>query len=79
MLLKNGFEPEEAESVMTGAASVLDVEVDLPPAVKLRRVTEEPDIRAMSDMQDEVFGSPASDGKAEAILRRMALDDGMGV
>jgi N-acetylglutamate synthase-like GNAT family acetyltransferase len=40
-------------------------------------VTEAKDIRAMTAMQDEVFGSPASDGNAEAILRRMALDDGM--
>ncbi|MCX6498513.1 MAG: GNAT family N-acetyltransferase [Arthrobacter sp.] len=76
-LLKNGFEPDEAESVMLGAASALDVEVDLPPGVTLRPVTDEQDIRAMSVMQDEVFGSPASDGNAEAILRRMALDDGM--
>ena len=31
----------------------------------------------MSAMQDKVFGSPLSDGTAEAILRRVALDDGM--
>jgi hypothetical protein len=76
-LLENGFEPDEAESVMIGAASALDVEVELPPGVSLRRVTDEPDIRAMSAMQDEVFGSPLSDGNAEAILRRMDHDDGM--
>ena len=76
-LLENGFEPEETESVMIGAADALDVDVALPPGVSLRRVTEEPDIRAMSAMQDEVFGSPVSDGNAEAILRRMARDDGM--
>ncbi|MGO4494154.1 GNAT family N-acetyltransferase, partial [Arthrobacter sp. 2YAF22_2] len=34
-------------------------------------------IRAMSAMQDEVFGSPAADGNADGILRRLALDDGM--
>lgn len=76
-LLENGFEADETESVMIGAASALDVDVDLPPGVSLRRVTDEADIRAMSVMQDEVFGSPASDGNAEAILRRMARDDGM--
>ncbi|MET3810057.1 GNAT family N-acetyltransferase [Arthrobacter sp. UYEF3] len=76
-LLKNGFEPDETESVMIGAASGLAVDVKLPPGVRVRRVTEVPDIRAMSGMQDEVFGSPASDGNAEAILRRMARDDGM--
>ena len=76
-LLHNGFEPEETESVMIGPARALAVDVDLPPGVSLRRVTEEPDIRAMSAMQDKVFGSPTSDGNAEAILRRVALDDGM--
>ena len=76
-LLENGFEADEIESVMIGAASALDVDVDLPAGVSLRRVTDEADIRAMSAMQDEVFGIPASDGNAEAILRRMARDDGM--
>ena len=76
-LLGSGFEPEETESVMVGPASALCVDVDLPDGVSLRRVTAEPDIRAMSAMQDEVFGSPTSDGNAEAILRRVALDDGM--
>jgi hypothetical protein len=76
-LLENGFEPDETESVMIGDASALDVDLDLPRGVSLRRVTDETDIRAMSAMQDEVFGSPASDGNAEAILRRMARGDGM--
>lgn len=76
-LLENGFEPDETESVMIGDASALDVDVDLPRGVSLRRVTDETDNRAMSAMQDEVFGSPASDGNAEAILRRMARGDGM--
>ena len=78
-LLGNGFEPEATESVMVGPASSLCVDVDLPPGVSLRRVTEEPDILAMCAMQDEVFGSPVSDRNAEAILRRMARDDGMEV
>lgn len=76
-LLENGFEPEATESIMIGPAGALAVDVKLPPGVSLRRVTEEPDIRAMSAMQDKVFGSPVSDGNAEAILRRVASDDGM--
>ncbi|MGZ8399281.1 MAG: GNAT family N-acetyltransferase [Gemmatimonadales bacterium] len=76
-LLQNGFEPGETESVMIGPAGALAVDVKLPPGVCLRRVTEEPDIRAMSAMQDKVFGSPVSDANAEAILRRVASDDGM--
>ncbi|HET8879147.1 MAG TPA: GNAT family N-acetyltransferase [Arthrobacter sp.] len=76
-LLQNGFEAEEAESVMIGAASALDADVELPPGVALRQVSGEEDIRAMCAMQDEVFGNPSSDGHAEAILRRMARNDGM--
>lgn len=76
-LLENGFEPDETESVMIGAASALDVDVELPSGVSLRRVWDEPDIRGMSAMQDEVFGSPIADANADAILRRMARNDGM--
>ncbi len=76
-LLANGFEPDETEAIMIGPAGVLSGEVELPPGVGLRRVTEEQDIRAMSAMQDEVFGSPPSDGNAEAVLRRAARGDGM--
>ncbi|MGO4805177.1 GNAT family N-acetyltransferase [Arthrobacter sp. 2MCAF15] len=76
-LLANGFEPDETESIMIGPASALNAEVPLPPGISLRRVTEERDIRAMSAMQDEVFGDPVSDGNADPILHRAALDDGM--
>ena len=76
-LLENGFEPDETESIMIGPARALNVDVQLPPGISLRRVTEERDIRAMSAMQDEVFGTDVSDGNADAILRRVALDDGM--
>jgi hypothetical protein len=76
-LIRNGFESDETESIMIGEASALDVDVPLPPGVFLRNVTEESDIRAMCAMQDRVFGAPASDDNAEAILRRVERDDGM--
>jgi acetyltransferase (GNAT) family protein len=76
-LLENGFVADEPESIMIGEARLLAVEVPLPEDVTLRRVTEEADVRAMSAMQDEVFGDPVSDAMANAILRRLALDDGM--
>jgi len=76
-LLENGFIADEPESIMIGEARLLAVEVPLPEGVTLRRVTEEADVRAMSAMQDEVFGDPVSDAMANAILRRLALDDGM--
>ena len=76
-LLKHGFVPEEPESIMIGDAAALAVDVPLPDGVTLRRVTEEPDVRAMCAMQDEVFGSPVSDRTANAILRRQAIDPEM--
>jgi hypothetical protein len=75
-LLDHGFAAEETESIMIGEARALAVDVDLPEGVSLRRVTGEADVRAMSAMQDEAFGEPESH-TAEALLRRLALDDGM--
>lgn len=76
-LLTNGFTPDEPESIMVGEARMLAVDVALPAGVTLRRVTAEAEVRAMSAMQNEVFGNPASDNRADALLRRLALDDGM--
>ncbi|THG32575.1 GNAT family N-acetyltransferase [Glaciibacter flavus] len=76
-LLQNGFVPDERESIMVGEARALAVDVALPPGVRLRRVTEEHDVRAMAAMQDEVFGDPVSDAPADALLHRLSLDDGM--
>lgn len=75
-LLGHGFVAEEAESIMIGKLQALAVKVDPPEGVSLRRVTDEADVRAMSAMVDEVFGEPES-RSAEALLRRLALDDGM--
>lgn len=76
-LLENGLTPGEQESIMIGDARVLAVDVPLPDRVTMRRVTEETDVRAMSAMQDEVFGDPASDEMANALLRRLSFDDEM--
>lgn len=76
-LVSNGFVPDEPESIMIGQARLLDVDVALPYGVQLRRVTEEADVRAMSAMQDALFGDPVSDTMADVLLRRLALDDGL--
>jgi hypothetical protein len=82
-LLAAGFLPEETESIMIGEVRALagDLErpadADLPAGVTLRRVAEEADVRAMSAMQDEAFGEEPSVAMADAVLRRLALDDGM--
>ena len=78
-LAANGFEPDEPESIMIGRARMPDVEVALPAAVTLRRVTEEAGVRAMTAMQSAVFGHPGSesDDMAQALLQRLARKDGM--
>ncbi len=76
-LIEAGFEPNEPESIMIGEASALAVDVALPDAVTLRTVSTEPDVRAMSAMADEVFGDPVSPEMADALLRRLARNDGM--
>lgn len=73
----NGFAPEEPESIMLGEASVLAVDVPLPAGVTLRRVIEERDVRALCVMQNEAFGDRTAQRHPEALLRRLAQDDGM--
>lgn len=74
-LREHGFVPDEPESIMVGQAQ--DLAVAVPGGVSLRRVVDEADIRAMSAMQDEAFGDPVSPAMADALLRRLSLDDGM--
>jgi hypothetical protein len=76
-LMANGFEPDEPESIMIGLAEILDVEVPLPAGVTLRRVTDEEGVRAMAAMQGEVFGDADSRDMAQALVQRLARDDGM--
>jgi hypothetical protein len=75
-LLENGFVPDETESIMIGEAANLAVNLPLPDGVTLRKVTDDADVRAMSAMQDEVFGGPFSD-ESDALLKRLARGDGM--
>jgi hypothetical protein len=79
-LLANSFAPDETESIMIGPTERLaldESEVPLPAGVALRRIHSADDVRAMSAMQDEVFGDPVSEEMAEALLARLARDDGM--
>ncbi|WP_405473275.1 GNAT family N-acetyltransferase [Paenarthrobacter ilicis] len=76
-LTAHGFTADEPESIMIGDARSLTADVPLPEGVTLRRVVEEADVRAMSAMQDEVFGDPVLEEMADALLHRLSLDDGM--
>ncbi len=76
-LVRHGFVPGEVESIMIGEAAPLAVDVRLPKGIQLRRVTSEPDIRAFSAMQEQIFGGRFADEMADALLRRLAFGDGM--
>lgn len=78
-LCDNGFAPGEPESIMIGDAGLLDIEVPLPEGVTVRTVSDENDVRAMSAMQDEVFGDPVTPAHADQLLARLARGDGMSL
>ncbi len=76
-LVANGFEPEEPESIMVGEARALAVDAALPDDVTLRRVHLEHDVRAMSTMQDRVFGDEVSEARVRELLNRLESGDGL--
>jgi len=76
-LVRNGFAPEEPESIMVGEARLLAVDVSLPAGVELRRITTEVDVRAMSAMQRDVFGDLDAEEMTRGLMRRLGLADGM--
>ena len=60
-LLEKGFAPDEPESVMIGETRLLAIDVVLPEGVSLRRVSDEPDVRAMCVMESIAFGDDDSE------------------
>jgi hypothetical protein len=76
-LLENGFTPDETESIMIGEARTLAADVLVPAGVELRQISAEADVRAMCAMVGAVFDDPHSDEVADALLGRLAFDDGM--
>lgn len=76
-LTAHGFVPEEAESIMVGPLSGLCANVPEPDGVRLRKVTSDADIRAMSAMADEAFGEAVDARMADALIARLARQDGM--
>ncbi len=76
-LVRNGFAAEESESIMIGEAALLAVDRPPPPGIEVRQVTSEADVRAMTAMQEEIFGGGFADEMAEALIRRLRFGDGM--
>ncbi|MDP9094547.1 MAG: GNAT family N-acetyltransferase [Actinomycetota bacterium] len=76
-LVAHGFEPDDPESIMIGEARLLAVDVPPPEGVRVRLVSQEADVFAMSAMQSAVFGDDASADMVRALVRRLALGDGL--
>ena len=76
-LLANGFVAAETESIMIGPLEALATGVPTPTGVTLRRVSSEPDVRAMSAMVDEAFGERVDTRTADSLVARLARRDSM--
>lgn len=78
-LLDHGFVAEEPEAIMIGEAQRLAVDVPLSDDVTLRQVSAKSEVRAMCAMSAQAFGDSLAESAAtaDALLRRLSLDDGM--
>ncbi|KQQ05995.1 MULTISPECIES: GNAT family N-acetyltransferase [unclassified Rathayibacter] len=76
-LLDHGFAPEETESIMIGPLEALTRDAPVPDGVTLRRVVDEPDVRAFSAMIDAAFGEDVDVAIADSLVARLARRDGM--
>lgn len=76
-LLAHGFRPGEPESIMIGALEGLCADVPTPDGVVLRRIASDSDVRIMSEMVEQAFGNPSNTRLADALINRLARNDGM--
>lgn len=77
-LVQRGFVPDAPESIMIGEVTGLITDAPLAEGVTLRQVSAPEDVRAACAMQNAIFGNDAPvDDFADALLHRLAADDGM--
>ena len=72
-LVAAGFVAGETESVMIGDAALLALDLQVPDGVSISHITDEADVRRMTDMQAEVFGDDEQEAAAhfEQIIHRL--------
>ncbi|MGO1286763.1 MAG: GNAT family N-acetyltransferase [Brachybacterium sp.] len=75
-LVAHGFVAEETESIMIGPLEGLVGDGRVPEGVRVRRATEEADVRAVSAMTDRALGKEADGSRADALVALLARDDG---
>ena len=78
-LLRAGYQPQEPESIMIGAAELLALDLPVPDGVVLRSVTELDDVRAASFAADRAFGEEPNEARARETMARIADGDEMWV
>ncbi len=78
-LVDAGYEPQEPESIMIGAAELLALDLPLPADVTLRAVTELDDVRRASFAADRAFGEEPNEARALETLQRIGEGDEMWV
>lgn len=78
-LVGAGYEPQEPESIMIGAAELLALDLPLPDGVTLRSVTDPADVRNASFAADRSFDEEPSAARAAELLQRIAEGDEMWV
>ncbi|GAA2750317.1 GNAT family N-acetyltransferase [Amnibacterium kyonggiense] len=71
-LIEAGYEPQEPESIMIGAAELLALDLPLPEDVVLRSVTEPEDVRRASFAADRAFDEEPSAARAAELVERIA-------
>ncbi|CAM3192904.1 hypothetical protein PSET11_03202 [Arthrobacter ulcerisalmonis] len=75
-LSRSGFQQGEPESIMIGAAAGLVADTSLPAGITVRRITDPAEVRAVSAMQDTVFGEAVSVSRAQDLVNKLQRDDG---
>lgn len=70
-LVARGFERQEPESIMIGAAELLALDLPVPDGVTLRPVTEPDDVRRASTAADRFFGDEPAEHRVADLLDRI--------
>ena len=78
-LVDAGYEPQEPESIMIGAAELLALDLPLPDGVTLRSVTELEDVRRASFAADRAFDEEPNEARALETMERIAEGDEMWI
>ncbi|MGQ3383518.1 GNAT family N-acetyltransferase [Glutamicibacter sp. TV12E] len=72
-----GFTAQDPESIMIGEMSSLFSDQPAPSGVQLRQISADHEVEAMCRMADQAFGEPYDPSTTQALIARLAKNDGM--